>query len=114
MRRTLTEHDMKCWAMIGFVRSRIIEVSQMNPNYDHMCASTYNNWLSATQREMLRQLVEHGPVWDGDVASKAARDDLLEAHLASRACVKGEQGYTVATYRGWDVYKRGVETKEAA
>lgn len=52
--------------------------------------------MSPTQVEVLRQLVTRGPVYDGDVASKAARDDLLQIGIASRACVRGEQGYTVA------------------
>lgn len=53
----------------------------------------------------LHQLVEQGPVWDGNVISKSDRDELLTLGLASRVCVKGEQGYTAANYRGWGVLK---------
>ena len=63
--------------------------------------------LTAIQREMLRQLVEKGPVWDGDVCSKTARGALFDLGLASRAIVKGESGYTVANYRGHAVYLDG-------
>ena len=56
--------------------------------------------LSATHKDMLRQLCNDGPVWDGDVLSKAARDQLLEQGLASRVIYKGEFGYTAATYEG--------------
>jgi len=51
----------------------------------------------------LSQLVRHGPVDDGDVMSKNDRDNLMELGLANRACVKGQQGFTVANYLGWDV-----------
>ena len=51
----------------------------------------------------LSQLVRYGPVEDGDIESKSARSDLIELGLANRACVKGQQGFTVANYLGWDV-----------
>ena len=58
-----------------------------------------------SRREALRQLVMEGPVYDGDVISKSERDTLMSWGLASRACVKGEQGYTVANYVGSRVLK---------
>lgn len=60
--------------------------------------------LSPMQREVLAQLVERGPVWDGDICSKQARGELFAFGLASRAIVKGLSGYSVANYRGFDVY----------
>jgi hypothetical protein len=39
------------------------------------------------------------------VISKTQRDTLMSWGLASRVCVKGEQGYTAANYIGWDVLK---------
>jgi hypothetical protein len=66
------------------------------------------NLLIPIDRIELAQLVKHGPVWDGDVVSKTARDLLIELGLASRACVKAEQGYTVANYRGYDVWKHSL------
>ena len=62
--------------------------------------------LRPPAQETLRQLVQHGPIWDGDIVSKASRDDLFRLGLAARACVKGEQGYAVANHRGWDVWKQ--------
>lgn len=59
--------------------------------------------LTGNQRKQLIQLVEQGPVWDGDVYSKAARGDLFDLGLASRAVVKGKDGFTVANYRGYAV-----------
>lgn len=65
--------------------------------------------MTPAQREALEQLYKHGPVWDGDVISKAARTDLLDAGIASRAIVKGEEGYTVLNYVGGAVYRAGKE-----
>jgi hypothetical protein len=61
--------------------------------------------LNSAQREVLKQLVQKGPVEDGDIASKVARDDLIELGLAGRVICKGEQGYTAANYIGWNVLK---------
>lgn len=66
--------------------------------------------MSPECKAALDQLVNHGPVSDGDVISKACRDDLLGFSLASRACIGGEQGWTVANYRGWDVLAAGTRT----
>lgn len=60
--------------------------------------------LSKVQLESLAQLVKHGPVWDGDVVSKHTRDELLQLRIASRAIVKGKEGYTVANYIGGRVH----------
>lgn len=54
--------------------------------------------------ESLRQLVS-GPVDDGDVISKSQRDELIDYGLGTRCCVKGEQGYTAATYFALTVLK---------
>ena len=54
--------------------------------------------------EQLQQLVD-GPVRDGDVISKSSRSDLFDFGLAVRVCVKGEQGFTGATYFSYSVMK---------
>lgn len=64
--------------------------------------------LDCAERDTLLCLVKHGPVWDGDLPSKSARSSLFRLGLASRAVVKGEQGYQVANYVGWTVLKRGT------
>lgn len=61
--------------------------------------------MNGAERETLRALVLHGPLWDGDVPSKSGRDGLLRRGLASKAIVKREQGYQIANYRGWQVYR---------
>lgn len=58
-------------------------------------------------QDSLRQLMKV-PTWDGDVISKAARDDLIALGLATRCCFKMEQGYTVATYLAYTVWKYGA------
>ena len=60
--------------------------------------------------DTLVALVEHGPLFDGDVPSKSGRDDLIAKGLAARVLVKGEDGYTAATYRGRDAYKEHFGT----
>lgn len=55
--------------------------------------------------DTLIALVERGPLWDGDVPSKSGRDDLIERGLAQRVVVRGEDGWTAATYAGRDAYK---------
>jgi len=66
--------------------------------------------LSSAQREVLKQLLFQGPVWDGNVPSKAARDDLISLGFATRCCFMGEQGYTAATYRAFTIFKVSGDT----
>lgn len=53
--------------------------------------------------EQLGQLV-NGPVWDGDIISKADRGQLFDLGLAIRVCSKGQQGYTGATYTAYSIW----------
>lgn len=69
---------------------------------------------SSSCLEVLDQLVNHGPLFDGDVVSKAGRDLLLEFGLAVKCVCKGEQGYQAATYLGWSVYKAKEATDNKA
>lgn len=66
--------------------------------------------LDPSQREVLKQLLFQGPVWDGNIISKGHRDDLIEHGLATRCCFLGEQGYTAATYLAFSVFKQGGGT----
>jgi hypothetical protein len=61
--------------------------------------------LTGAMRDTLVALVEHGPLMDGDVPSKQARDMLISGGLAVRVVVLGMDGFTAATYQGRDVYK---------
>lgn len=50
--------------------------------------------------EPLYQLCMRGPVWDGDVISKSARDDLLDIGACAKVWVAGEDGFNAGTYFG--------------
>lgn len=63
--------------------------------------------FTMTYRDALSQLVNCGPVEDGNVISKSYRDELITLGLAGRVVVKGQQGFTGANYDGWAVYKAG-------
>ena len=82
--------------------------SEQGSNKYEMAAFTVWHKMTGGHRETLKGLVIAGPVYDGDIVSKSCRDDLIEWGLASRACVKREQGYTIANYVGWDVFQIGV------
>lgn len=64
-----------------------------------------NAAMSGAHREVLAQLVQDGPVWDDDVITKGALDDLITWGLATRICVKGKEGYTGANCRGLAVFQ---------
>lgn len=60
--------------------------------------------MTGAEIDTLIALVEHGPLWAGDVPSKAGRDTLVSRGLAAYVVVKGEDGYAAATYAGRDAY----------
>lgn len=60
---------------------------------------------SSAEVDTLVALVEEGPLWDGDVPSKTGRDALIVRGEAVRIMVKGNEGYTAATYAGREAYK---------
>lgn len=62
--------------------------------------------LEPVEQEVLRQLLFQGPVWEGNIISKRARDNLISYELACRCCFMGEQGYTAATYPALAVWRR--------
>lgn len=86
---------------------------QCSAEYD-VAVFALHHAIRASHGESLMQLVEHGPIWDGDVISKSRRDDLIRWRLATRVCVKGEQGFTAATYRGWAVHYGGLKPRPEA
>lgn len=64
--------------------------------------------LSGAAKDTLVCLCRHGPTWDGDVPSKAGRDELIEKAMAAKIVLKNnEQGYQAATYKGSHVYRAG-------
>lgn len=61
--------------------------------------------LTGGEVDTLVALVESGPLWDGDVPSKTARDSLIAKGFAVRCVVRGEDGWQAATYAGRDAYR---------
>jgi len=66
--------------------------------------------LTTVQRDVLKQLLFQGPVYDGHIISKSDRNYLMSVGLAVRVCYLGEQGYTAATYPAFTVFERGGGT----
>lgn len=59
--------------------------------------------------ETIIALVENGPLDDGDIPSKAARDELIHRGFATKAIVNQQEAGNLATYRGRDLYKQLVD-----
>ena len=75
-------------------------------DHESVCAQIYD-LIGSTPRDVLKQILFHGPVWDGDIVSKSGRGVLFDCGLAVRCCFKGEQGFTAASYRAYPVWKHG-------
>jgi hypothetical protein len=61
--------------------------------------------MSGAARDTLLQLRDKGPIWDGDLISKAGRTELIDNGGAVQCVVKGQQGYQACTYQGWVLAK---------
>ncbi|MBB3142799.1 hypothetical protein [Halomonas organivorans] len=61
--------------------------------------------LGGGHYDVLRCCHSEGPVRDGDVPSKAHRDDLLEVGAIAKVVVRGEDGFNACTYRGRELMK---------
>ena len=86
----------------------LMSYCQCSTKYEETLKSV-TRLLPSSHKEELINLNNNGPVYDGDVISKVIRDDLLEWGFASRAMIKGNSGYTVANYRGFDLFKAWEE-----
>ena len=61
--------------------------------------------IRGDELDTLRCAFEKGPLWDGDVPSKSARDQLVDDGLMEKVVVKGEDGFNACTYRGAWAYR---------
>lgn len=59
--------------------------------------------------ETIMLLVEQGPVDDGDVPSKTARNALIHRGFATKVIVGQQEAGNVATYHGRDLYCQLVD-----
>jgi hypothetical protein len=88
---------------------KLEDADQFGGHAYNICAYAAWQAMDGGQRECLRQLLFHGPVWDGHICSKSARGDLFAWGLATRVCHHGEQGYTAATYQAYTIFTRSGE-----
>lgn len=56
--------------------------------------------MDGGERDCLRAAYRNGPLFDGDVPSKAGRNSLLEKGCMAKVVVKGEDGFNVCTHKG--------------
>lgn len=56
-------------------------------------------------REPLYQLFKYGPIDDGGVMSKSARDALYDVGACVKITVKGEDGFNACSYFGRSLYR---------
>lgn len=61
--------------------------------------------MSGAEKDTLRAAWTCGPLDDGDVPSKNARDTLVQDGFMVRVVVRGEQGYNACTYKGHAAYR---------
>lgn len=62
--------------------------------------------ITGAQLDTLVALIERGPVEDGDLPSKSARDQLILSGDVARCVVGCAQGFQVATYKGSLLYMK--------
>lgn len=61
--------------------------------------------MDSGQRDVIRAAYLKGPLEDGDVTSKSARDILITDGFISKIVVNGQDGFNACTYKGRDAYK---------
>lgn len=61
--------------------------------------------MDGGERDCLFAAYRHGPLFDGDVPSKAGRNSLLEKGYMAKVVVKGEDGFNACTNKGAWAYR---------
>jgi len=56
--------------------------------------------MTSGEIDTLRVLYQIGPLFDGDIPSKVARDQLIEEGFAVKVIIKGEDGFNACTNKG--------------
>lgn len=56
--------------------------------------------MTGGERDTLLCAFDKGPLWDGDVPSKHARNQLVDEGFMARVVVRGEDGFNACTYKG--------------
>lgn len=55
--------------------------------------------------DTLKACFTYGPLYDGDIPSKTARDYLMEDDFIVKVVNSGEEGYNACTYKGARLYR---------
>ena len=61
--------------------------------------------MDSDSRDCIRVAYRSGPLEDGDVPSKIARDKLVDSGYMAKVVVKGEDGYNACTHKGALAYR---------
>ena len=61
--------------------------------------------MDSAARDCIRAAYRSGPLEDGDVPSKIARDKLVESGYMAKVVVNGEDGYNACTHKGAWAYR---------
>jgi hypothetical protein len=56
--------------------------------------------MNSGERDVIRATHKHGPLVDGDIPSKSARDQLVKDGFVAKVVVRGEDGFNACTYLG--------------
>jgi hypothetical protein len=56
--------------------------------------------MSGGEIDVIQAAFRNGPLFDGDVPSKSARDTLLLEGFIAKVVVKGQDGYNACTHKG--------------
>lgn len=56
--------------------------------------------MDGGERDCIYAAYKNGPLFDGDVPSKAGRNSLLEKGYMAKVVVKGEDGFNACTHKG--------------
>lgn len=103
---------------LSFVEAKILakaldsEINQLDNAWDIGIKQLAGYIKEKKLLQQLTQFVANGPVADGDVSSKIARDYLFDLKLITRVMNRGEMGYTAANYMGGFVLKACFETND--
>ena len=61
--------------------------------------------MTSAERDCIRASFQNGPLFDGDVPSKSARDSLVNRGYMTKVVVRGEDGYNGCTNKGAWAYR---------
>lgn len=94
--------NFQAWLELLYITPDLSSAQEIQDGID-LCNEVVN--LSGAARDTLEQLYLSNPVEDGDLCSKRGREELVMLGMAARIVVKGQEGYTACTQKGFWVRK---------